>query len=187
VLREAPGEAHRYARALLDSATMPASPALIPWLTEPQLKERLIMIQRNPPTSMRRHLGLLAAGLLAATGMLAAQAHGQDTDARQDLVHNAALWPHYPAASVNNHEQGMVMLKVKVGVDGRPLAIEYEPERSTTTSANLIGAASDTVMRWRFTPATRHGQATESYVRVPVLFNMQKLPEPSAGTGAGHA
>jgi TonB family protein len=187
VLREAPDEAAGYARALLDSATMPASPALIPWLTEPQLKERLIMIQRTPPTSLRRHLGLLAAGLLAAAGTLAAQAYGQDTDAHQDLAHNAQVYPHYPAASISNHEQGTVMLKVKVGVDGRPLAIEYEPEHSTTTSANLIAAASSTVMQWRFTPATHQGKAVAGYVRVPVLFTMKKLSEPSADANPGHA
>src|SRR6185437_9387239 len=35
------GNASDYARALLDSVAMHATPALIPWLSEPQLKERI--------------------------------------------------------------------------------------------------------------------------------------------------
>ena len=44
VLRQSPQDAASYARALLHSTGAGLTPVLIPWLAEPQLKERLIMI-----------------------------------------------------------------------------------------------------------------------------------------------
>lgn len=184
VLREAPGEAAGYARALLNSATMSAPPALIPWLTEPQLKERLTMIRRNRPSSLRRYIGLLAVGLLAASGALAAQA-SQVAKAGTDRTDGRQATPKYPALSVTNHEQGTVVLQIRVGADGRPLAVEYDPKRSTTTSATLISAATDAAMKWHFQPATRDGKPAEAYVRVPVTFQMDNAPKAPAKAGSG--
>jgi TonB family protein len=79
-LRALPQRVANYARALLDSVAVRPVPALIPWLAEPQLKERIAMITRIPPGALRRRAGfaavtaLLAGGLFVAGGAVAGRA-----------------------------------------------------------------------------------------------------------------
>ncbi|HET7930399.1 MAG TPA: TonB family protein [Rhodanobacteraceae bacterium] len=78
-LRAAPQRSAGYARALLDSVAAQPTPALIPWLAEPQLKERIAMISRIPPGRLRRRAGfisvasLLGAALFVASASIGAQ------------------------------------------------------------------------------------------------------------------
>ena len=87
--------------------------------------------------------------------------------------------PQYPKASIVNNEQGTVTLEVLVGVDGRVKRVDYDPARSSTTSDNLVAAASEAAMHWRFDPASRDGVPIESYARVPVQFSLDRLPDPA--------
>lgn len=173
-------DAGNYARTLLASTGMDAAPVLIPWLAEPQLKERLMMIRRDRTTSARRLAGYLGAALFIACVGLAAQAAPLATEpsakATQDLQFNVRMQPRYPKASILNREQGTVVLKVLVHPDGRVKAVDYDAKASTTTSANLIAAASDAAMQWRFHPAMKNGQPIESYGLVPVKFSLHELP-----------
>jgi protein TonB len=78
--------------------------------------------------------------------------------------------PVYPQASRRAGEQGTVSLRVHVSVEGRVLAVE------TARSSNfprLDDAARDTVSRWRFIPARRGENAVDSWVVVPVTFQLQ--------------
>ena len=180
VLRQRSGDAGAYARTLLASTGMDAAPVLIPWLAEPQLKERLMMIRRDRTSTVRRLAGYLGAALFIGGVGLAAQAAPLATEpksvATQDLQFNARMHPRYPKASIINKEQGTVVLKVLVNPDGSVKTVDYDPKASTTTSANLIAAASDAAMQWRFNPAMRGGQPIESYARVPVEFSLHELP-----------
>lgn len=174
-------DAGNYARTLLASTGMGAAPALIPWLAEPQLKERLMMIRRDPITTARRFAGYLGAAVFIGGVGLAAQAAPLATEpsakATQDLQANVRMQPRYPKASILNKEQGTVVLKVLVNPDGSVKAVDYDPKASTTTSANLIAAASDAAMQWRFNPAVKNGRPIESYARVPVSFQIDPLPD----------
>ena len=51
-LRALPSRHAGYARALLDSVAVQPISALIPWLSEPQLKERIAMITRTQPGAL---------------------------------------------------------------------------------------------------------------------------------------
>ncbi|AND69135.1 hypothetical protein ATSB10_16810 [Dyella thiooxydans] len=180
-LRAHGADAPAYARTLLSSAGMDAAPVLIPWLAEPQLKERLTMIRRHrtrTPLRVAGTLGLALAGTglsLAARTMPPAQ---PAAGASQDLAFNARVQPHYPKASIANREQGTVMLKILVNPDGSVKQVDYDPKASDTTSGNLIAAASEAAMQWHFIPAMRGGHAIESYARVPVNFSLDRLPTP---------
>lgn len=180
VLRQRSGDAGAYARTLLASTGMDTAPVLIPWLAEPQLKERLMMIRRDRTSTARRLAGYLGAALFIGGVGLTAQAAPLATEpksvATQDLQFNARMHPRYPKASIINKEQGTVVLKVLVNPDGSVKTVDYDPKASTTTSANLIAAASDAAMQWRFNPAMRGGQPIESYARVPVEFSLHELP-----------
>ncbi len=178
VLRDAPRDAAGYAHTLLHSVGLSPMPALIPWLAEPQLKERLTMIQRHRPGALRRRLGYAALAALMAGGVCVAQAATQDQAAVSDLTYNSNLQPHYPAAAIKAGEQGTVLLKVQVFADGSVGTITYDPEHSTTTSADLIAAATDAARQWHFSPELKNGKPVVGYVRVPVKFDVYPLPAP---------
>ena len=187
-LRRNAHDAGDYARTLLASTGMDAAPVLIPWLAEPQLKERLMMIRRDRTTNARRFAGYLGAALFISGVGLAAQAAPRVTEpsarATQDLQANALLQPRYPKASILNKEQGIVVLQVRVNPDGTVKAVDYDPKASTTTSANLIAAASDAAMQWHFNPAMKGGQPIESAARVPVSFQLDPLPDAAPAAGS---
>lgn len=178
-LRADDADASAYAHTLLSSTGMDIAPVLIPWLAEPQLKERLTMIRRHRTRTSVRIAGTLGLALVGTGLALSAQAMPTTrapAGATQDLTFNASAQPSYPAASIRNQEQGTVVLNVLVNPDGSVKQVDYDPKASTTTSGNLIAAASEAAMRWRFHPALRNGQPIESHARVPVEFSLQPLP-----------
>ena len=74
----------------------------------------------------------------------------------------------YPIAALRNHEQGTVMLRVLVGADGKPQAVEID--RSSGSHA-LDLAARDAVRHWTFRPGMRAGVAYAAWALVPVSFS----------------
>ncbi|MGY3040540.1 TonB family protein [Rhodanobacter sp. TND4EL1] len=180
VLRDSPQDEAGYAHILMHSVGTPPVPALIPWLAEPQLKERLTMIQRLRPGALRRRIGYLGLAMLMAGSALVAQAGtnpASDHSAESDITYNSQLQPSYPAAAVKNRQEGTVILLVQVHADGTLGSIAYEPRHSTTTSADLIAAASTAARQWRFNPQMKDGKPIEGYARVPVKFSLTPLPD----------
>ncbi len=188
VLRDLPQEEIRYARTLLHSTGMDIAPVLIPWLSQPQLKERLNMIQRHRPGTLRRRSGFLALALLmtgAACVTQAATEHGKHSShaASQNLSFNSQVAPVYPAAALKNKEQGTVVLLVLVGTDGKPLSLKVDP--ATQAAPDLIKAAGDAAMTWRFNPRMKDGKPAVGYARVPVTFSLDPaVPAPPAASAS---
>jgi TonB family protein len=178
-LRDVPEQRALYAHTLLHSAGVSFAPAITPWLTQPHLKERLYMIQQVAFGVSRRRLGYLVIGLVMGGSAMVAQAAAQHATqgATADAQFNIKHAPAYPKEAIVNKEQGVVMLEVLVDAQGNPKTIHYDPKRSTTTSTDLIKAASDAAAQWRFFPAKRNGQAIESATRVPVQFDLSELPD----------
>jgi protein TonB len=80
--------------------------------------------------------------------------------------------PRYPAFSKRRGHEGVVMLSVLVGIDGRPREVRIE---RGSGYRELDAAAQDQVLgAWRFQPAQRDGAAVEAWVRVPVEFRIQR-------------
>lgn len=79
--------------------------------------------------------------------------------------------PEYPAQSRRLEEEGMVKLNVRVGADGRALAVELA---SSSGFKRLDKAAEEAVRQWRFVPAKRAGQAIEGSVIVPVRYTLNE-------------
>jgi TonB family protein len=177
VLRQSPQDKTKYAHTLLHSVGMHVTPVLIPWLTEPQLKERLNMIQRHRPGALRRHLGFIALTALMAGTVFVAQASmaaQADQPASTDLSYNSTIQPQYPQDAIKNKQQGIVILEVLVDTRGAPRKVRVDP--ATQAAPSLIKAASDVAMQWHFNPARKNGKPIESYARVPILFSLDKLP-----------
>jgi len=186
VLRDLPQEETRYARTLLHSTCMDIAPVLIPWLSQPQLKERLNMIQRHSPGTLRRRSGFIAMALLmtgAACVTQAATDHGKHANhaATQNLSFNSQVAPIYPAAAIKNKEQGTVILTMLVGADGKPQSFKVDP--ATQAAPDLIKAAGDAAMTWRFNPRLKNGKPVEGYARIPITFSLDsQVPAPSAAS-----
>lgn len=84
VLRQTPQDEVTYARALMRSSGVDAQPAMIPWLAEPQLKERLTMISRHSRHAWRRRLGY---------GALVALLAGSTAFAQTTIAHRSTQMP----------------------------------------------------------------------------------------------
>lgn len=76
--------------------------------------------------------------------------------------------PVYPRAALRRRESGDVLLRVHVGANGVPQAVDLV---RGSGSRYLDRAASDAVRKWRFRPAMRAGQPVSGQVQVPISFN----------------
>lgn len=79
--------------------------------------------------------------------------------------------PDYPPEALRNGDSGTVLLRVHVGADGTPYAVDL---LESSHSRALDRAASDVVKRWRFRPAQRDGQAVAGEVQIPIAFNADR-------------
>lgn len=75
--------------------------------------------------------------------------------------------PSYPRTSLRRGQSGEVLVRARVGTDGRPRDVGVA--RSSGHPA-LDRAAVRAVERWRFEPARRDGQPVDDEVQVPVEF-----------------
>ncbi|HWU78067.1 MAG TPA: TonB family protein [Rhodanobacter sp.] len=188
VLRQLPQDEAGYAHTLLHSTGVDVAPMFIPWLTQPQLKERLTMIQRPRPGTLRRHIGFIVVAMSMAGAVFVAQATVKhDAGDVHATSHVAGILsqttPHYPESAIKNKEEGTVVLTVLIGADGQPLRIVSV--NAHEVAPDLIQAANDTIMQWRFKPATKNGTPIESYARVPITFSLDEKTSPAPSTTTG--
>ena len=94
---------------------------------------------------------------------------GPVTGARFDADYLNNPKPPYPPLSRRLREEGQVMLRVLVSVDGMPSRIEV---RTSSGSERLDRAAEQAVSRWRFVPAKRGDTPVEAWVLVPIVFKL---------------
>jgi protein TonB len=80
--------------------------------------------------------------------------------------------PTYPAIAMRKGWEGVVLLRVRVGADGRPLAVEVA--RSSGHAVLDAAARRQVLARWRFQPALREGVAVEAIGLVPLAFRLDR-------------
>jgi protein TonB len=78
--------------------------------------------------------------------------------------------PHYPDIARRNGWQGLCMVRVQVGADGRAGGVSVA--RSSGYGI-LDQAALSAVRKWQFSPRLVRGTATASTVEVPVNFSLR--------------
>jgi protein TonB len=86
-----------------------------------------------------------------------------------DFLHNPR--PRYPLMSRKRHEEGEVLLRVRVDAQGRPESVELH---TSSGHKRLDIAASSAVQEWRFVPARQGGLNVAAWVVVPIQFNLEK-------------
>jgi protein TonB len=79
--------------------------------------------------------------------------------------------PDYPAEARQERQEGVVIVSVEVGADGRPSDVSLA--RSSGYPL-LDQAAVQAVRRWTFDPARAAGLAVSSRVSVPVRFSLSR-------------
>ena len=79
--------------------------------------------------------------------------------------------PAYPAMSKRLGEQGKVLVRVLIGVDGT--AKEAQVKQSSGFD-RLDQAALDTVRKWRYVPGKRGGVAEAMWFNVPINFVLEQ-------------
>lgn len=192
-LRPTPQQAARYARALVESVSAQPAPALIPWLAEPQLKERIAMLAHRVPGVVRRRAGYLVAALLlggsayllggqaplaaaaaapALPGTVSGHVASASTAASVDVSYKNRNPPRYPIDAVHNGEEGTVVLKVTVDATGKVTRLAIDPQ-GTTAPHQLQVAALTAAGGWKFIPGHADGRAVGGVVTVPVKFSLQ--------------
>ena len=77
--------------------------------------------------------------------------------------------PRYPPQALRRREEGEVILRVLVDVNGDPSTIEVE---KTSRSRLLDRAAMDAVKNWKFNPGLKNGQPVAGWVLVPISFRL---------------
>jgi protein TonB len=75
--------------------------------------------------------------------------------------------PVYPEALACDGIGGQVIVRLRLGVDGRPADVRVQ---STSRYAPLDAAAVEAVRGWQFAPATAAGKPTTTTIQVPVTF-----------------
>lgn len=85
-----------------------------------------------------------------------------------DYLNNPA--PDYPPASRELGEQGRVLLRAMINIDGTVAQVVL---RKSSGFDRLDQAALDTVKNWRFVPAQRGVQKVSAWVVVPVAFSLE--------------
>lgn len=78
--------------------------------------------------------------------------------------------PSYPLMSKRLGEEGKVLLRVFVSVEGEAKQVEI---KRSSGFPRLDQAAEDAVARWRFVPAKRGDQAESAWVVVPITFSLK--------------
>jgi periplasmic protein TonB len=93
------------------------------------------------------------------------------TDARYDMRYAASQQPPYPAAQQREEIEGSVTVRVRIGIDGRVLAVE---EVRASNPAFFATTRDWALRKWRFKPAMRDGVAIESWRTMSVKFTIAR-------------
>ena len=80
--------------------------------------------------------------------------------------------PHYPDSARREGKQGRVLLRVLVDEAGRSKVIEV----NTSSGHDMLDqAATDALKKWRFVPARASGKPVETWVKVPIEFQLSNV------------
>lgn len=158
---------------------VPVVVAALPAPAEPrprQVARALAMTPELPvpvvePTPLSLPAPEIEAAFEAPAGMAPAQSGRGPAGASQAIAIDTVTAPPYPGPALRRGLQGTVLLRVLIGVDGRPLAVHFERRSG---HRELDRAAREHVLaHWRFHPALRNGRPVQASARVPIVFRLR--------------
>jgi len=118
--------------------------------------------------------GAGASNLTAArTGTGSGNGHGAGTGPGGATLTQARYrdtpQPYYPDSARRAGKEGRVLLRVLVDEEGKAKAVEVN---SSSGHELLDQAASEALKKWRFVPAHADGRPIETWVKVPIEFQL---------------
>lgn len=111
------------------------------------------------------------AAPVVAKAAPAAQPRNDFVGVDVDMALSTNPAPAYPPQARARREEGTVQLRLQVRPDGSVGEVQVQ---ASSGSMRLDRAAIDSVKRWKFRPATRGGQAVESWATVPITFGLKR-------------
>lgn len=90
-------------------------------------------------------------------------------DASVDQRYASSFQPDYPGSELRQGQEGVVKVRVLIGVDGRIKAVE---QVSSATPGFFEATRRHALNKWRFKPATRDGIPVESWKVMSVRFRI---------------
>lgn len=87
------------------------------------------------------------------------------------VAYDHAPSPHYPPLARSRGQEGEALLRVLVGIDGRPVQVRLQ---HSSGHSMLDRAAVNAVQRWRFHPARSDGVTREAWIVVPIRFRLDR-------------
>jgi protein TonB len=156
--------------AATPEATEPALPPIAEW--EPVLPEvplpKLALEQRSTAITLPTPV---AKPQIAAPSARIAAADAPPIFDAQAVGYLVPPAPRYPPASRRAREEGEVLVRVLIDIDGRPSEIRI---LRSSGYARLDDAAVEAVRAALFRPYVAAGRARAAYVRVPVEFALRR-------------
>jgi protein TonB len=110
---------------------------------------------------------LVASGALVATGCAEPPPPTPRPGPTAPRARNTPP-PVYPEALACDGIGGQVIVRLRLGTDGRPADVHVQ---STSRYAALDAAAVEAVRGWEFAPATAAGKPVATTIQVPVTFS----------------
>lgn len=86
-----------------------------------------------------------------------------------DPRHAGNFQPDYPGSELRQEKEGLVKVRVLIGVDGRIKAVE---QLASPTAGFFEATRRHALSKWRFKPATRDGIPVESWKVMTVRFQI---------------
>jgi protein TonB len=77
--------------------------------------------------------------------------------------------PHYPDSARREGKEGRVLLRVLIDEEGRTKAVEVN---ASSGHDMLDHAATEAIKKWRFVPARSGGKPVETWIKVPIDFQL---------------
>ncbi len=136
----------------------------------------------DPPSSAQAASAAPSAASVAAASAVAGSRDGgmpasssshptpSRTPAATGAAYRDAPEPEYPESAREDEMEGLVVLRVRISAEGRPLEIAL---RRSSGYGVLDRAALRAVRRWTFVAATRGGRPVASWMDVPVRFRLR--------------
>jgi len=154
-------------------------PAAAPHPAKPNKVDPTAAVSHKPSPAPRREMptrhvaprqpGSTGTGAVTAAGSSGNAGGGQADQAPSPAASNAE--PPYPADALARHIGGLVLLRVRIGADGR---VEEAAVNRSSGTPSLDESALSTVRRqWRFEPATRCGVAVSYKAILPIRFTFR--------------
>ena len=144
-------------------------------LTQIKAVESLLTAIADPTPSSAAPVGVVASTVVVSPQAAAPAVTAPPAPARFELPSSDADYlqnpkPTYPGLSKRLGEQGQVVVRVFIEVNGRAQKAEI---KQSSGFERLDQAALSTVLRWRYVPAKRAGVAESMWFNVPINFVLE--------------